>query len=329
MIKSGCPIAVILLCLLTPALGSHPVPCADNSITAAAVATIEDLRAFVQCAYEYAMEMGFEETRRAFNEDERWKSLPIYVFVSEATPMSDQARLFVFPFNRSQEGSSLGLLIDAFGNDYYREQHRIISEFGEGLIYYSFTNPVTRRDEPKVSYLKRIEWEGNLAAIGAGIYRRDLPGSCWSEEVNALELEENPSNRKLQEFVRCAALELESKGYFATITLTSDPRWRSDSIYVFGLDTSGDLLFNGDPYSRWLGPGESELDAGVNASLQGQDVISVGDAFGESFLYYTTRNPATGLTERKVTFVKRVVAYGLPLLVAAGYYPVEEPEAVQ
>ena len=80
-------------------------------------------------------------------------------------------------------------------------------------------------------------------------------------------------------------------------------------------------MFSGDPYSRWLGPGESELDAGVNASLQGQDVISVGDAFGESLLYYTTRNPATGLTERKVTFVKRVVAYGLPLLVGAGYYP--------
>ena len=30
-------------------------------------------------------------TRRAFNEDERCKSDPIYIFVSEATPVSDQA----------------------------------------------------------------------------------------------------------------------------------------------------------------------------------------------------------------------------------------------
>ena len=48
--------------------------------------------------------------------------------------------------------------------------------------------------------------------------------------------------------------------------------------------------------------------------------MSVGDAFGETFLYYSTRNPATGRPQRKVAFVKRVVAYGLPILVGSGYY---------
>ena len=48
--------------------------------------------------------------------------------------------------------------------------------------------------------------------------------------------------------------------------------------------------------------------------------MSVGDAFGESFLYYSTRNPATGMQQRKVTFVKRTVAYGVPILIGAGYY---------
>ena len=321
MLKHRLPIALILLCVSRPVFGvSEALSCADNIIVASAVRTTKDVQAFVQCAYEFVQEMGFEEARRAFNEDERWKSDPIYVFVSEATPMSDQAQLFVFPFNRSLEGSSLGLLIDLFGNDYYREQNRIVRNFGEGLLHYSFTNPVTGRDEPKVSYIKRIEWEGNLAAIGAGIYRRDLPGTCWREEVNALGLEDNPSNHRLQEFVRCAALELESKGYFATITLSVDPRWKSNGIYLFGLDTSGNALFSGDRYRWWFGTIESELDAGLNASLQGQDVVSVADAFGESFVYYSTRNPATGLLQRKVTFVKRVVAYGLPLLVGSGYY---------
>ena len=55
-------------------------------------------------------------------------------------------------------------------------------------------------------------------------------------------------------------------------------------------------------------------------------MVSVGNAFGETFLYYSTRNPSTeklqptGKLQRKVTFVKRVVAYGLPILVGAGYY---------
>ena len=81
------------MCTAAPALvaqgDAEPLSCADRSITASAVRTTEDVQAFVQCAYELVQEVGFEEARRAFNEDERWKSGPIYIFVSEATPMSD------------------------------------------------------------------------------------------------------------------------------------------------------------------------------------------------------------------------------------------------
>ena len=176
--------------------------------------TQEDVQAFVQCAYEFVQEVGFEEARRAFNEDERWKSGPIYIFVSGVTPLSDQAQLFVFPPDRPREGSSLGLVIDTFGHDYYKEQHRIVSGFGEGWIFYSFPNQATDQDEPKATYIKGIDWEGNAAAIGAGIHRRDLPGTCQREEVNATQLDEHPSSQRLQEFVRCAAMELETTGYF-------------------------------------------------------------------------------------------------------------------
>ena len=315
----------ILVCAAAPALvaqgGTELLSCADRSIVASAVHTPEDVKSFVQCAYEFVQEMGFEESRRAFNEDERWKSGPIYIFVSEATPMSDQARLFVFPPARSREGASLGLLIDAFGNDYYKEQHRIVSSFGAGWLYYSFTNPATGRNEPKYSYIKRIDWEGNPAAIGAGVYRRDIPGTCESEEVNAMGLEDDPSNERLQEFVRCAAMEIESQGYFATRALSSDPRWSSRSIYLFGLDTYGYPLFSGDSYSsQWWGSIAPELNDYLDGPFGGRDVVSVGDAFGETFLYYSTRNPATGRPQRKVAFVKRVVAYGLPILVGSGYY---------
>ena len=94
------------------------------------------------------------------------------------------------------------------------------------------------------------------------------------------------------------------------------------SIYLFGVDTYGSSLFNGDPFSRLYGV--SELDPYINASLEGQDLIGVGDAFGESFLYYSAVNPSTRRLERKVTFVKRVVVYGLPILVGSGYYHPDE-----
>ena len=175
------------------------------------------------------------------------------------------------------------------------------------------------------SFLKGLAWDGTPASIGAGGYRRDIPGTCESEEVNAMGLEAAPSSERLQEFVRCAAMELESQGYFATRALSSDPRWSSRSIYVFGLDTYGTTLFSGDPYSQWYGVIAPELNDHLDGPFGGRDVVSVGDAFSEPFLYYSTRNPATGMLQRKVTFVKRVVAYGLPILVGAGYYLDEGP----
>ena len=306
----------LFLCLVSPALATEDT-CADRSIVAGAVRTLQDAKTLTQCAYEFVHEVGFEEARRAFNEDERWKSGPTYVFVSEVTPLSDQARLFVFPPRRHREGSSLGLLIDTYGNDYYKEQHRIASGFGEGFIYYSFLNPATGRDEPKATYIKSIDWMGNPAAIGVGVYRRDLPGTCRTEEVNAAMLDADPSEARLQEFVRCAAMELDSKGYFASVSLANDPRWRSGSIYLFGLDTYGYVLFTGSPASPRIG---SELSSGSTRSFAGRNVLEVADAFGESFLYYTNRFPAGGLRRRKVSFVKRVTSFGVPVLIGAGYY---------
>ena len=158
------------------------------------------------------------------------------------------------------------------------------------------------------------------AAIAAGIYRRDIPGTCESEEVNARGLEAAPSSERLQKFVRCAAMEPESQEYFAIRALSSDPRWRSRSIYVFGLDTYGYTLFSDDPYSQWYGPIAPELNDHLDGLFGVRNVVSGGDAFGETFLYYSTRNPASGMMQNKVTFVKRAVVYGLPILVGSGYY---------
>ena len=142
-------ISSILLCAAAPTLvaqgggTAEPLSCADHSITARAVRSPEGVEAFVQCAYEFVQEVGFEEARRAFNEDERWKSGPTYIFVDEVTPMSDLSRPFVFPPDPSREGLPWGLLIDAFGNDWYREQHRIVNSAGDGWIYYSFLTRIS------------------------------------------------------------------------------------------------------------------------------------------------------------------------------------------
>ena len=146
-------IPLILLCAAPQAFGTdEPLSCADHSIVAHDVHTTEDVQAFVQCAYEFVQEVGFAQARRAFNEDARWKSGPIYVFVDEITSMTDTARAFIFPPNTAREGEPWGALIDVWGNDYYKEAYRLISNFGEGWIHYSFKNPATGRNGPKASY---------------------------------------------------------------------------------------------------------------------------------------------------------------------------------
>ncbi len=314
-------ILLILLCAVPQAWGTPAaLPCADKSVVASALRTTEDVEAFVQCAYEHVLEVGFEEARRAFHEDERWRSGPTYVFVDEVTAMRLDARALIFPPDPSLEGQPWGPLIDAFG-DYYEELYRIMSVVDEGWLYYAFPNPATSRDEPKASYVKKIDWDGTPAAIGAGIYRRDLPATCAAEEVNAMQLQAAPSDQRLQEFVRCAAMELEANGYFAIRALSSDPRWRNQSIYVFGLDTNGNPLFSGNFYSQsWWGVLSPELNDHIDGPFGGRDVVSVGDAFGETFLYYSTRNPSTGMLQGKVAFVKRIVVSGLPILIGSGYY---------
>ena len=290
--------------------------CADNYVTAAAVRTQADIPAFVRCAAEYVREHGEQEARRAFNEDARWKSGPTYVFVDGVQPSGETALTHVFPPEPDREGSVWGTSIDTFGSDYYYELHRILSQVDEGWIYYAFNNPAIGRSQPKSSYVMEIEWNGERAAIGAGIYARDFPGNCDPSEVNAADLAANPGDQRLQEFVRCAAMEVESSGYFAGPVLSSDPRWKHGPIYVFGINAeTGIVEFSGNPASFTVSGRAPEL------LFDGRNAYQAAALFGESFWYFNFNNPATGEVVPKVALYKLVRAQGVPLLIGSGYNP--------
>lgn len=303
--------------------------CSDHRISAKAISTAGDIQAFVRCAAEFVREHGTEEARRAFNEDERWRYGPTYVFVDGIAASGEDSTTFVFPPDPSREGSPWGTSIDSFGTDYFFELHRILSVVDEGWIYYAFGNPGTGRDEPKSSYVIEVDWDGHRAAVGAGLYANDQPGTCNADEVNAANVASEPTERKLQEFVRCAALMVESEGYFATHELERNPRWSEGGTYVYVMDMMGNQLMssnkfrvNGNALHEWGGGGNRPEAFG------GRDVVSVGDSFGESFIYYQDRSPFTGESEPKVGMLKRTVSHGIPVLVGSGYHlPADRPAA--
>ncbi len=294
--------------------------CTDYSIAAGALHTQKDVQAFVQCAHEYVQSVGIQEARRAFHQDAHWKSGQVYVFVNETGSTGGRPISLVFPPDPAREGTPWELVIDNFGSDVLDEIDRVVSSAGEGWVYYAYTNPETGATEPKISYVKEIQWNGAPAVIGAGIYRSDLPGTCGTGEVNATWLAGNPSAERLKQFVTCAVMELELRGYYAVLSLTSDPRWRNGMTYIFALDTHGNHLFSGDPFGHRSVVSElSGVRTGSTADRY-RDLVPVADTFGETFLYYPKLNSLAGEVQNKVAFVKRAVVYGLPILIGSGYF---------
>ena len=306
-----------------------------DSVTADAVRDRSDIQAFVECAHAYAMQHGSAEAARAFREDERWRSSATYVFVHRQSASGSAATSYVFPPDPAREGQPWGPLVDEFGSDYFVETSRIFNLLGASAaggavgpaaswMYYSFTNPATGRSEPKASYLMALEWNGEPALIGAGLYERDIPATCYAEQVHALQLDTAPADETLAQFVRCAAMVVERKGFFGVAELMTE-RWRNGSVYVFGVDAgSGVQLFTTSPATvdgMQLMEGLDDRDP--TGQFGGRDAPAVGAAFDEAFLYYDGFNPATGMTQGKVTFVKKVIVQGTPVLVGAGYYPEE------
>lgn len=303
--------------------------CTDRTISASAVRTTSDVQAFVECAAAYLADHGEFLAHRAFHGEERWQHGSIYVFVVGIADSGFDQQVYVYPPDRSREGDVWGTPIRDFGTDLAAETQRVMDLTGAGWLYYTVANPTTGETVPKASYMVEVEWEGERAVIGSGIYPRAAPGSCSEEEVNAAALAATPSVELLQDFVRCAAMLLESGGETAIDLLERSPRWSSSPSYVFAMDLMGNQVISGNwprinavAFHEWGSP------AGYKDLFGGLEVLDVADALGETYVYYRSLNPSNGRVETKVGFLKRTVAHGVPLVVGSGYYPGPDDSAV-
>lgn len=319
---------VVLVLSTLPASAHLWRGCLDDGVVASAIKTRGDIRAFVECAAEFLRSVGPEEAGHAFAEDGPWKHGEIYIFVDGIAKSGTESMTFLFPPDPSREGQAWGEAIDDFGTDYFYEVWRMMEVVDAGWIYYSFTNPATGTSSPKASYLIEIQWEGNRAVIGAGIYEPDLPSTCRSDEVNAQALGADPRPETLAAFVRCAAMVVESGGYFALDQIERDPRWRNGLNYVFLMDLMGNQVASGFPL-RVNGYAPHEWYTATADKFGGRNIIGMAEIFGEAYVYYEGFDPTTGATHPKVAFLKRIVAHGVPLIIGSGYATQRDQSAVR
>ena len=139
------------------------------------------------------LKAGPDAARAAFHDEGYWRHGPYYVFVDEIASGGDESRAFVYPPDPSREGRVWGRLVDSIGSDVIAEMSRTLPVVDEGWGYYGFRHPATGVDEAKASYFIKTEWKGNPAPIGAGIYARDMRGTCATDDVTAAELDSAPS----------------------------------------------------------------------------------------------------------------------------------------
>ncbi len=134
----------------------------------AAGATIEQAKAMVESAVKYAKDNGTEKAFTAFND----KTLGPQFFDGE---------LYIFAYdfagncvalgaNPKMAGKNLLNMQSADGKFYLKEMiEKTSSTVGEGIVEYAWTNPETKKIQPKASFVKRIA--GTNYFVGSGIYK--------------------------------------------------------------------------------------------------------------------------------------------------------------
>ena len=306
-------IALLMLMAVPSLAAGRDYDCEAVSIgRLGALQTRAALVNFVRCAEQHVADVGWMQAEADFHNDARWKDGAMYLFAIDT-----DGYLIFNASGQSAPGDENDSpdRVDEDGKMHRRRMVYTAGTFGSGFVTYRFGNPVTGESSPKVSYVVAVrEPHGERSAIlGAGFYPAAAPGTCSPARVRAGLVY---TQADVEQFVRCAELELKQRGLVALHDLGSDARWTSGPIYIFLLD-------------------RASLYAIVHPTLEGQDLGDLVDStgfkfveemaditehYGDGYTYYEFTNPATGATEPKISYVRNVKIDGFDYILGTGLY---------
>ena len=129
------------------------------------VDTKAELELFVRCAADLVAERGSAAFDLLLNH-RTWREGSTYVFVN-----GQDCQNLVYPLDYRAEGESRCDMADSEGTLMNQDIHDIAnSEEGEGYSSYLWINPATGEVERKTSYVISVEIDGEMAAVGTGLY---------------------------------------------------------------------------------------------------------------------------------------------------------------
>ena len=310
-------VAVAFLALMSvPALAMGDYDCNTISIgRLAALQTRVALVNFVRCAEQHVSDVGWTQAEADFHNDSKWKDGAIYLFAIDTDGYLIFSAGGLSAPGDANDGPDR---VDVDGKLFRQRFMYTAGTFGSGFVTYRFADPTTGEILPKVSYVKSVRepYGGRKAILGAGFYPNVAPGTCSPNRVRASLVH---TYADIEQFVRCAELELKQRGLAALHDLRSDVRWNSGPVYIFlGARGQGSMVLHG-----------------ANPSLEGQylggwvdstgfeyvrEMADIAAHYGDGYTYYEFPNPATGVAESKVSYVRNVNIDGFDYVLGAGLY---------
>ena len=136
-----------------------------GSITSAAeFGTAPEAEALVKKAIQLIRTEGREKAFVEINNPKgKFVDLDLYIFVYDM-----DGKCVAHGFNQKMIGKDLFEMKDPDGKFFVKERIEIAKTKGKGWQDYKFTDPITKKLEPKSAYVEKLE---NLI-VGCGVYKR-------------------------------------------------------------------------------------------------------------------------------------------------------------
>ena len=137
---------------------------AGSMAFAAEFGTAAEAEALVKKAIQVVKAEGKEKAFAEINNPKgKFVDRDLYIFVYDM-----DGKCVAHGFNQKMIGKELIEIKDSDGKLYVKERVEIAKTKGKGWQDYKFTDPITKKIEPKSAYVERVE---NLI-VGCGVYKR-------------------------------------------------------------------------------------------------------------------------------------------------------------
>jgi signal transduction histidine kinase len=134
---------------------------------AASVKTPDDAKSLVEKAAAFVRSDGRDKALAAFNDPNgAFRDGELYIYALDAK--DGNLTMLAHGANKALVGKPQISMKDADGKAFNTETAALASTKGEGWIEYKWSNPTTKKIEPKVSFIKLVDG----IILGAGVYKQ-------------------------------------------------------------------------------------------------------------------------------------------------------------